>query len=217
MRASKTSLPTAANVVREPRAWTALLVWSLILCVAFLALGICVVHFGEPQALVGLEHAMVGQATGAALVFTSMCYPYVLGPIALLLLLAAWRYPQWRRQILFSLASLLASWLVADLFQHLFHRPRRADWIVKHETSFSYPSSHAAIAFGFFVLWAELLQRSRLSAPARIGASVLLVALALAICWSRLALGAHYLTDLAGGAFLGLAVACVAGAWAVRR
>lgn len=194
-----------------------MLAWSLILCVAFVALGIYVVRVGEPHFLVAMEHALVGQSTGLAIALTSMCYPYVLGPIGLVLLVLAWRFPTWRRPILFSLASLLASWLVADLFQHLFHRPRRTDWIVRHETSFSYPSSHAAIAFGFYVLWAALVQQSRLPALARVGVGVLLVALGLAICWSRLALGAHYVTDLAGGAFLGLAVACVAGAWAVRR
>jgi membrane-associated phospholipid phosphatase len=204
-------------VVGAPRAWKALLVRSLVLCAAFVALGIYVVRLGEPPVLAGLEHAMVGQATGLAIVLTSMCYAYVLGPLGLVLLLAAWRYPQWRRPILFSLVSLLASWMVADLFQHTFQRPRRTDWIVKHETSFSYPSSHAAIAFGFYALWAALVQYSRLPASARITISALLLVLTLAICWSRLALGAHYVTDLAGGAFLGLAVAGVAGAWATRR
>jgi membrane-associated phospholipid phosphatase len=40
----------------------------------------------------------------------------------------------------------------------------------------------------------------------------LLILLALAICWSRLALGAHYLTDLAGGALFAIAIVSAAAA-----
>ncbi len=97
---------------------------------------------------------------------------------------------------------LLLCWRGAALFQHVFQRPRRLDWVVKRETSFSFPSSHASISTGFYLLWALML------APVRRWASWLLVALVLAVCWSRLALGAHYLTDLVGGALLAVALVC---------
>jgi membrane-associated phospholipid phosphatase len=101
---------------------------------------------------------------------------------------------------------LLVCWRGVDLLQHVFVRPRRLDWVVKHETSYSYPSSHAAIATGFYALWALMLSLSELSRRVRAIAAGLLVLLAVAICWSRLALGAHYLTDLAGGALFAIAV-----------
>ncbi|MBV8372043.1 MAG: phosphatase PAP2 family protein [Candidatus Eremiobacteraeota bacterium] len=101
---------------------------------------------------------------------------------------------------------LLLCWQLADFTQHYFMRPRRLDWVVKHETAFSYPSSHAAIAFGFYGLWAVMLSASELPRRTRTIASICLLVFVVAICWSRLALGAHYLTDVAGGALLALAL-----------
>jgi membrane-associated phospholipid phosphatase len=49
---------------------------------------------------------------------------------------------------------------------------------------------------------------SELPRTARATSAALLLLLSIAICWSRLALGAHYVTDLIGGALLGLALIC---------
>jgi undecaprenyl-diphosphatase len=78
--------------------------------------------------------------------------------------------------------------------------------VVRHEMAFSYPSSHAAISFGFYGLWAAIVWRSEFSRSARIVVPLLLLALVLGTCWSRLALGAHYLTDVIGGALLACAL-----------
>jgi undecaprenyl-diphosphatase len=131
---------------------------------------------------------------------------YVLVPLAAILAVLAWRFPSWRARIVFSLAMLLLCWQAADLFQHVFARPRPVDWVVRHETAFSYPSSHAAISFGFYGLWAALLWRSDFPRIVRVAAPLAMVVFSLAICWSRLALGAHYLTDLVGGALLACAL-----------
>jgi membrane-associated phospholipid phosphatase len=181
---------------------------------AFLLLGLEVARFGEPRVLVALAAACFDHSTAVAWLLTQSCYPVVLGPLGLVLLIVAWRVPAWRGRILFTLAAVLACWLAADRLQHLFARPRPLEWVVKHETAFGYPSTHAAIATGFFGLWAWLVAWSDLRARRVIAG--LLVLLALAIMWSRLALGAHFPTDLLGGAFLAVALVC-AGAGAVRR
>ncbi len=168
----------------------------------FILLGLWVVRDGEPSLLKLWEHAWVNHSTLVAWRLSWAGDQFVLAPVAAVLLVVAWLVPTWRARILFSIAMLVLCWRGADLFQHLFGRPRRLDWVVKHERSFSYPSSHAAIATGFYALWGAMLWMSELPRPVRIGGGVLLVALALAICWSRLALGAHYLTDLVGGVLL---------------
>ncbi|MGC1381495.1 MAG: phosphatase PAP2 family protein [Candidatus Baltobacteraceae bacterium] len=186
------------------------LVVALLAFGLFIALGVHVVYRGEPVMLAAWEHELVGHSTLVAWWLTWTCYLYALLPVAIVLLILAWRLPAWRARILFSVAMLLLCWQGADLAQHLFMRPRRLDWIVKHEHAFSYPSSHAAIATGFYGLWAVMLYTSELPKVTRRLAGVLLALLALAICWSRLALGAHYVTDLVGGALLAVALLSVA-------
>jgi undecaprenyl-diphosphatase len=176
----------------------------------FVALGLDVVRHGEPAPLLGWERALLDHSTLVAWWLTWSCFKEVLFPLAFLLIIVAWRVPAWRARIVFSLVLLLLCWRGSDLFQHLFARPRPLDWVVKHETSFSYPSTHAAIATGFYALWAVMLYASELPRRIRGIGAFLLLLLAIAICWSRLALGAHYLTDLAGGVLLAVALVSVA-------
>ena len=179
----------------------------------FLALGFALGRAPDPSPLLTWEVTLQNHSTLVAWWLTWACYVQVLVPLALVSLIVAWRVPAWRSRAIFAVVMLLLCWRGADLFQHLFMRPRRLDWVVRHETAFSYPSSHAAIVTGFYLLWAAMLTAPEL--PARVRASVppLILALAIGVLWSRLALGAHYLTDLAGGVLL--AVAIVAAAWAI--
>jgi membrane-associated phospholipid phosphatase len=177
---------------------------------AFFALGLSVTRHGEPADFVTWERAMQDHGALIAWWLTWTCYPYVLVPLAVGLLVVAWRVPSWRARIVFSVVLLLLCWQGADFFQHYFMRPRRLDWVVKHETAFSYPSSHATIAIGFYALWAGMLFGSGGRRRWRTIAAACLLVLAAAICWARLGLGAHYLTDLAGGALLALALVAAA-------
>ncbi len=183
----------------------------------FLALGFYVSAHPEPPLFVAFEKAVLGHAVLLAWWVTNLCYPLVVGSICIALLFVAWLFPQWRAPVFCSFASVLVCWLATNQFQHVFHRPRRLDWLIKRETAFSYPSSHGAVATGFYVLWATFVWQSELRGSLRVGLAILLLAVAVAVYWSRLALGAHYLTDLLGSIFLGAAIASVAGAWAVRR
>lgn len=185
------------------------LVTGVVCFVLFFLLGTAVSHRGEPALLLSWEHSLLDNATPLAWRLTQSCYPMVLIPIGIALLVVSLFLRDWRVRIVTSVVSLLISWRAADFFQHYFARPRPVDWVVKHELTFSYPSSHAAIAFGFYGLWAVMLYYSDLPKPARLTGSTLLAIFAVAICWSRLALGAHYVTDLLGGALLGVTVAVI--------
>jgi membrane-associated phospholipid phosphatase len=174
---------------------------------AFIVLGNSVVAHGEPGVFVPWERSWFDHSTLLAWWLTWACYPAVLAPVSIVVLALAWRFSEWRVRLILSVVSLLISWRAADYFQHVFERARPVDWVVKHETTFSYPSSHAAIAMGFYALLALMIFASDWPKTTRTVAGSLLALLSLAICWSRLALGAHYLTDLVGGVLLGMVVA----------
>ncbi|HET6276733.1 MAG TPA: phosphatase PAP2 family protein [Candidatus Cybelea sp.] len=195
---------------RVVRAWfgTAVIAFGF-----FLLLGMEVSRRGEPPLLLGWEHGWFDHSTLVAWRLTESCYPRVLIPIGIVLLILAVALRNWRVRILTSIASLLIAWRGADFFQHYFARPRPVEWAIKHELSFSYPSSHAAIAVGFYGLWAALFYFSDLPKPVRTIGGLLLAIFAAGVCWSRLALGAHYLTDIAGGALLGLVAAALCAAF----
>lgn len=143
---------------------------------------------------------------------TNAGFAHTLVPLNIACIVLAAVSPRWRLPALFVVAVALACWGLTDGLQHYFARPRRMDWIIRHEHAFSYPSSHASISTGFYFLWGLVLLRSGLAAWLRVAAFAVLTAFTLGILWSRLALGAHYPTDVIGGAALGLAVILLAQA-----
>ena len=135
-----------------------------------------------------------------------MGWGYVLGPLYVALIALAIFRPEWRRPALFAVAIALICWGAATEFQHFFARPRRTDWLIRHETAGSYPSSHAAISTGFYFLCGLLALRSNLAAWLRYTLFVLLTFVTLAIIWSRIELAAHNITDVIGGVMLAFVI-----------
>jgi membrane-associated phospholipid phosphatase len=190
----------------------ALAIVAVLSFAAFWLLGNAVRTHGEPAAFISFEAQLAGRGVLAAWWLTWTCYPQALIAIGIVLLVLAWRSREWRSRMLFSIASMIVCWRAADFFQRIYARPRPDHWFVKHETAFSYPSSHAAIALGFYGLWAVLLYRSELPQRVRVIGAVALACLTIAVYWARLSLGAHYLTDLAGGALLAIGIVCAGAA-----
>lgn len=188
----------------------ALAVPAIILFAGFMWLGFHVKLHGEPPAMWAFAQSVRGHQIRLAWDLTNVGYAFVLGPLYAFCVVIAIVSPRWRLPALVVLAAGLAAWGMADGFQHYFARPRRDDWLVRHEHAFSYPSSHATISTAFYFFWGLVLLRSGLAAWVRVPAFVLLTALTLGIMWSRLALGAHYPSDVVGGAALGAFIVLVA-------
>ena len=154
-------------------------------------------------------HAYASEAPGLTATFHIIGAPGSLETLVLVSLLVAVALLVWRCW------SLLAAWLVAVLggealnllLKDLFARPRpHFERPLVVETSYSFPSGQAMeslVVYGMLAYFAVLAMRGRWRRAVPVGGAALLVTL---IGFSRLYLGAHYFTDVAGGFAAG-------GAW----
>ncbi|MDQ3879810.1 MAG: phosphatase PAP2 family protein [Chloroflexota bacterium] len=113
-----------------------------------------------------------------------------------------------RRARISEAALLLGAYFGAEALNAtlkvVFHRPRPELAFVDLET-YSFPSGHAMASTVVYVLVAHLVAGAARHRVARLGAFATAAALVGAICFSRLYLGAHYLSDVLAGVSAGLA------------
>ena len=102
------------------------------------------------------------------------------------------------------LTQLASQALVAALKEH-YRRERPSDWMYRREAGTSFPSGHATTAVVFYGAVLVVVALGPLPAVAKVPALALLAAWGVGICWSRIALGAHFPSDVLGGALLGAA------------
>jgi len=115
-----------------------------------------------------------------------------------------------RRQLLDALLvviALLGAELIDAAVKDGFERERPVftDPIARRASGFSFPSAHAGASMALYGALAFLLSRDRMSPRTRVGCFVGAALLVGAIGFSRLYLGAHYLSDVLAGFTLGLA------------
>jgi undecaprenyl-diphosphatase len=184
----------------EARLWTA----SAVAFTLFVALGLLVTW----MPLSGFDIAAAslhGHGVQAAIVFTESGRFIAVSALGLIgiAVLAAARMPWWVG--IGVLLSEAASQGVIELVKLVFQRARPDYWIVYHESGFSYPSGHASTAIVFFGSWLLLVLMSPLPRAVRYVSGAVIFAWMIGIDWSRLALGAHYATDVLGGTLFGIA------------
>lgn len=86
-----------------------------------------------------------------------------------------------------------------------FNRVRPVNWMIRQERHSSFPSGHATTAAVTFAGLALLIVRSSLPYDLKFPMATACVVFALGIGWSRIVLGAHYLSDVCGGYAFGAA------------
>jgi membrane-associated phospholipid phosphatase len=188
------------------------LAFAIVLFTGFWWLGLYVSAHPEPPALWSFARAVRGEALALAWAFTTAGWPQVLAPLFACTLAIAIFIRPWRLRASFLLVCGVLAWRAADGLQKFFARPRRLDWLMKHELASSYPSSHATMSTAFYLLAAVLVARSELPAALRYPLAAAFAVVWLGILWSRLALAAHYPTDVIGGVCLGAVIVLLASA-----
>jgi undecaprenyl-diphosphatase len=174
-------------------------------------LGAAVSH-ASPSGIDVAGRALAGDATRLALIFTASCWWYVLVTLGLVMIAIAIRFPAWRARTIYALVTTLVTWQVSDALKNVFRRPRPDYWRLIHEPSFSYSSGHAMFALLVYWTWAWFIWNSDLPRAVRLTLAPALALWGCGVIWSRLALGAHYVTDLVGGLLLGTAALALASA-----
>lgn len=128
--------------------------------------------------------------------------PLLLLGLASVGVLALLRLPVWGG--LAVLGSQIASQGAVEAIKHFFHRARPDDWFLQHEWGYSYPSGHACTAIVFFGAWLLIALIAPIPRAAKIVSAAVLALWMIGIDWSRLALGAHFLSDVIGGTLFGI-------------
>lgn len=175
---------------------------AVVAAIAYVVLGLAVSH-RPPGAFDLAGRALYGEAPDLAVVFTASCWWESLVTLAVLMMVVAWRASAWRARVIYAVIVTLATWQLSNALKDVFRRARPEPWLRIHETSFSYSSGHAMFALVVWWLWAYFVWKSRFPDALRYGGAGLLALWGCGVIWSRLALGAHWPTDLIGGVLLG--------------
>ena len=189
----------ARTAAEKPPTLVVPLVSALLAFVSYAILGIAV--SGRPPGAFDRDvgAAAFGAATPLAAALTA-CGRF---PAYFTACVAVFAAGLFRRAILpYSLASialLLIALETSDTLKNVFRRPRPVHWLVTREPSWSYSSGHATLSLAFYGFWALVVLRSSLPRGVRLALASALVLWSVAIAWSRLALGAHFATDVLGG------------------
>ena len=111
-------------------------------------------------------------------------------------------------------AILFGGFGLESLMKIVFRRDRPDLWpaLVK-ETTYSFPSGHATMCSLFFGACVAVVFHSTRRRGPRVAAVAGAAVLSLAVSFSRIYLGAHWLTDVVAGTLLGLfwVVICATG------
>ncbi len=150
--------------------------------------------------------SLVGADTPLAAALTALGRFPAYGTLCVFVLALGVAHRVWLGRSVSAVGLLIVAELTSDFFKTVFVRPRPEHWLVTHETSYSYSSGHATNSLTFYGFWAYIALRSTLPAALRIVIAAALLGISAAIGWSRLALGAHYPSDVVGGYLLGAIV-----------
>lgn len=174
---------------------------------AALALGALVAR-RPPTAVDAAGARLRGEGVALALFFTGLGRWYAVTAVALLAFAIAVATHHGVTVVATIVAAQLAAQAAVEALKLVFDRPRPDDWLRIRELGRSYPSGHTVTTIVFYGSLLVAAGASPLPHVAVVASSLALGACLIGIPWSRLALGAHYLTDVAGGLLVGAGWLC---------
>ena len=104
---------------------------------------------------------------------------------------------------------IIVSTIANTLIKHIIRRQRPTVLALVTEKSFSFPSGHTMAAVSLYGILLYLVLKSNLNKKLKIICSIFLVLMPILVGISRIYLGAHFATDVIGGALLSLTLLLV--------
>lgn len=105
----------------------------------------------------------------------------------------------------FITIDLVGVTLVNQVIKHIIRRPRPNVLRLVEESGYSFPSGHSMVSMAFYGIIIYLVYKNVSNKHLKWILIILLSLLILSIGFSRIYVGVHYFTDVAGGFLLGLA------------
>jgi undecaprenyl-diphosphatase len=155
------------------------------------------------QAVLNLARDRTSALTALARALSLIGSGYVVFPGAALSAVVLYRLSRPRSAAVVVLSTIGAT-MIANLAKVLVDRPRPPVHHLEVVSSPSFPSGHASQATGFYLsaLIVLLMVLGHSAKAVRVVATAGTVAIVLGVCFSRVYLGVHYPTDVAGGLVL---------------
>ncbi len=105
--------------------------------------------------------------------------------------------------------SVAISTVVNQAIKNIFRRPRPTVLRLVEEKSFSFPSGHTMGATALYGILVYFVMKSNMKRGLKITLSVILALLPICVAVSRIYLGAHFASDVTGGAIISTALLLV--------
>ena len=105
----------------------------------------------------------------------------------------------------FITIDLVGVTLVNQVIKHIIRRPRPNVLRLVEESGYSFPSGHSMVSMAFYGIIIYLVYKNVSNKYLKWILIILLSLLILSIGFSRIYVGVHYFTDVAGGFLMGLA------------
>lgn len=170
----------------------------------FIVLG--VVIFGRPHVLFDIHaQKLRARATRLArlLTFSGRTRALAAGYIIAVIVFSI-GHLHLRVPVILALSQIVSQSIVEG-FKVIYRRTRPDYWLHRLDPGHSYPSGHATTAVVSYAGWAIVVAHSALPDGLKWTLVAALCLWAVGIDWSRLALGAHYFSDVLGGTLFGAA------------
>lgn len=153
------------------------------------------IRLDEAAYVLIVEHLRAGWLTPIMESISALASPVIL--MVMLLLIVA--FAPGRRPGACCALNLALVVVLNQVLKFIVQRPRPEGFRLTAETGFSFPSGHSMVAMAFFGLLIWMVWRYERDRAVRIGCSVALAVLIVAVGVSRIYLGVHYASDVVAG------------------